>query len=60
MDGVPPQAFIYMWPGFICEVLACSAGVCFGRANVFARESAMLKLQKRGGNGASLSNLSLS
>ena len=34
-------------------ILACSAGVFFGYANVFARESAMLKLPKRGGNGAS-------
>ena len=34
-------------------ILACSAGVFFGCANVFARESAMLKLPKRGGNGAS-------
>ena len=32
-------------------ILACSAGVFFGCANVFARESAMLKLPKRGGNG---------
>ena len=32
--------------------LACSAGVFFGRANVFPRERAMLK-PKRGGNGAS-------
>ena len=32
--------------------VACSAGVFFGHANVFARESAMLK-PKRGGNGAS-------
>ena len=35
------------------DTLACSARVFFGRANVFARESAMLKFQKRGGNGAS-------
>ena len=34
-------------------ILPCSAGIFFGYANVFARESAMLKLQKRGGNGAS-------
>ena len=34
-------------------ILACSAGVFFGCANVFARESAILKLPKRGGNGAS-------
>ena len=34
-------------------ILACSAGVFFGCANVFARESAMLKLPKRGGNGGS-------
>ena len=37
-------------------VLAYSAGVFTGRTNVFARESAMLKLQivvKKGGNGAS-------
>ena len=33
--------------------LACCAGVFFGRPNVFAREHAMLKLQKRGGNGVS-------
>ena len=33
--------------------LACSAGVFFGRPNVFARESAMSKLHKREGNGAS-------
>ena len=31
--------------------VACSAGVFFGRANVFAPESAMLRLPKRGGNG---------
>ena len=29
--------------------LVCSAGVFFGCANVFARESAVSKLQKRGG-----------
>ena len=34
-------------------ILACSAGVFFGYANVFARESAMFKLPKRGGNGVS-------
>ena len=34
------------------DLLACSTGVFFGRANVFARESAMLKLQKRRGNGS--------
>ena len=33
--------------------LACSAGVFFGRPNVFACESAMSKLHKREGNGAS-------
>lgn len=33
--------------------LACSAGVFFGRMNVFARESTLLKLQKSGENGAS-------
>ena len=33
--------------------LACSAGVIYGRANVFARESAILKLPKRGGNKVS-------
>jgi len=33
------------------KTLACSAGVFFGLANVFARESTMLK-PKRGGNGA--------
>ena len=30
-----------------------SAGVFFRHVNVFAQESAMLKLPKRGGNGAS-------
>ena len=34
-------------------LLAGSAGVFIRRANVFARESAMLKLPKRGGSGAS-------
>ena len=34
-------------------ILACSAGVFFWCANVFARESAMLKLPRRGGTGAS-------
>ena len=34
-------------------ILACSAGVFFRHVNVFAQESAMLKLPKRGGNGAS-------
>ena len=34
-------------------VLAYSTGVFIGRTNVFARESAMLKLPKRGGNDAS-------
>ena len=57
VKGVPPRAFIFMWPGFVYVVLTCSTGGCFGRANVFARESAMLKLQKRGENGASLPNL---
>lgn len=33
--------------------LACIAGVFFGWTKVFTHESAMLKLQKRGGNGAS-------
>ena len=33
--------------------LACCAGVFFERPNAFAREHAMLKLQKRGGNGLS-------
>ena len=32
------------------DLLECSVDVFFGRANVFARESAMLKLQKRRGN----------
>ena len=32
-------------------ILACSAGVFFGCVNVFARESAMLKLPKREENG---------
>ena len=40
----------YQW-GLIRRSLQCD--VFFGRANVFARESAMLKLQKRGRNGAS-------
>ena len=35
-------------------ILAYSAGVFFGRANVFSRGSAILKLQKSGGNGATL------
>ena len=35
-----------------CSV-ACSAGVFIGRANGFNRESAILKLPKRGGNEAS-------
>ena len=34
-------------------ILACSAGIFFGRVTVFAQESIMLKLLKRGGNGAS-------
>ena len=34
-------------------ILACSAGVFFWCANIFARESAMLKLPRRGGTGAS-------
>ena len=34
-------------------LLAGSAGVFIRRANFFARESAMLKLPKRGGSGAS-------
>ena len=34
-------------------ILACSPGVFFGGVNVFPQESAMLKLPKRGGNGAS-------
>ena len=43
----------YKWGarGLICGSL--QYGVFFGRANVFARESAMVKLQKRGRNGAS-------
>ena len=48
------QSFIYT----LCKQ-ACSARVFFGQAKVFARESAMLKLQNRGGNGAS-PNLPLS
>ena len=54
VKGFPPRAFIFMWPGFVYVVLTCSTGVCFGRANVLARESAMLKLQKRGEIGTSL------
>ena len=42
------QSFIYT----LCK-LACSARVFFEQAKVFARESAMLKLQNRGGYGAS-------
>ena len=57
VKGVPPRAFIFMWPGFVYVVLTCSTGVCFGRANVSARESAMLKLPERGENEASLPNL---
>ena len=57
VKGVPPRAFIFMWPGFVYVVLTCSTGVCFGRANVCARESAMLKLPERGENEASLPNL---
>ena len=57
VKGVPPRVFIFMWPGFVYVVLTCSTGVCFGRANVFARESAMLKLPERGENEASLPNL---
>ena len=37
---------------YLISQVACSTGVFFGRANVFARESAMLK-PKRGGKGAS-------
>ena len=33
--------------------LACSAGVFIGCTNGFNRESAMMKLPKRGGNGTS-------
>ena len=33
-------------------ILACSAGVFFGGVNVLAKESTMLKLPRRGGNGA--------
>lgn len=40
----------YQW-GLISRSL--QYGVFFGRANSFARENAMLKLQKRGRNGAS-------
>ena len=35
---------------FSRATVVCSAGVFFGRANVFARKSAMLKLPKRGEN----------
>ena len=43
-------------------MLACSAGVFFGRANVFARESAMSKLpeERRLGESTTLPNLPLS
>ena len=34
-------------------ILPCSAGIFFGCVTVFAQESAMLKLPKRGGNGVS-------
>ena len=37
----------------LLPIVAYSAGVFFKRANVFARESAMLKLQQIGGNWAS-------
>ena len=43
--------------GLVEYSLACSAGVFFQLVNVFASESAMLKLQKRGGNGASQGEL---
>ena len=33
-------------------ILACSAGVFFGGVNLLAQESTMLKLPRRGGNGA--------
>ena len=35
----------------VSVLLACSADILFGRVNVFARESAVLKLHKRGGKG---------
>ena len=38
---------------YFLSFIACSTAVFFGRVNVFARESAMLKLQNWGGNGAS-------
>ena len=38
--------------------LVFSAGVFFGCANVFARESSVLKLHMRGGSGASQMDLS--
>ena len=41
--------FQFYYYHFISLKLACSAGVFFGRTNVFARESTILKLPKRGG-----------
>ena len=35
----------------VSVLLACSADIFFGRVNVFAHESAVLKLHKRGGKG---------
>ena len=44
---------VYQTDHYFIPLLACSAGVFIGHANGFARESAMLKLPERGGNGAS-------
>ena len=39
-------------------LLACVAGVFFGRANVFARESAMLKIKDGGYNNTNMNKVS--
>ena len=44
---------VYQADHYFIPLLACSAGVFIGHANGFARESAMLKLPKKGGKGAS-------
>ena len=44
---------VYQADHYFIPLLVCSAGVFIGRANGFACESALLKLPKRGGNGAS-------
>ena len=49
----PPPTFSFRTGTFVCSVIYMFTGVFIGRANGFARESAMIKLPKRGGNGAS-------